>query len=56
MLDRSQMGLIFDLDETLLVAHSGNTVEGRMESCRRARSVLGYGSHNVSPGSACELF
>eukprot|EP00200_Dunaliella_tertiolecta_P007936 CAMPEP_0202376530 /NCGR_PEP_ID=MMETSP1127-20130417/7007_1 /ASSEMBLY_ACC=CAM_ASM_000462 /TAXON_ID=3047 /ORGANISM="Dunaliella tertiolecta, Strain CCMP1320" /LENGTH=841 /DNA_ID=CAMNT_0048974333 /DNA_START=163 /DNA_END=2685 /DNA_ORIENTATION=- len=40
MLDRSQMGLIFDLDETLLVAHSANTVEGRMESCRKARSQM----------------
>jgi len=37
MLDRSQMGLIFDLDETLLVAHSSNTAESRMESCRKAR-------------------
>lgn len=37
MLERSQMGLIFDLDETLLVAHSANTIEGRQESCRKAR-------------------
>lgn len=37
MLERSQMGLIFDLDETLLVAHSLNSVESRMDSCRRAR-------------------
>lgn len=40
MLDRSQMGLIFDLDETLLVAHSVSTAEGRVESCLRARCCL----------------
>lgn len=39
MLDKGQLGLIFDLDETLLVAHTLSSIESRIESCRKAKWV-----------------
>lgn len=39
LLEKSQVAVILDLDETLLVANSASTFENRMDSCRRARCV-----------------
>lgn len=32
-----QLALIFDLDETLIVAHTSSTVEARRDDCLRAQ-------------------
>ena len=33
------MALVFDLDETLLVANTNSSLENRIEDCKRQRSV-----------------
>lgn len=43
MLDKAQLGLVFDLDETLVVAHTAGTVDSRIDSCRKARCVGAHG-------------
>ena len=35
------MALVFDLDETLLVANTNSSLENRIEDCKRQRSVTG---------------
>lgn len=42
MLDSSRLALIFDLDETLLVANSSSNLDTRIDNCRRQRSEI-YG-------------
>ena len=37
MIEASKLALVFDLDETLLVANSSSTLDTRMEACRKAR-------------------
>lgn len=37
MIESGRLALVFDLDETLLVANSSSSLENRLEACRKAR-------------------
>jgi len=38
LLDSSRLAIVFDLDETLLIANSSSTLEKKIADCQRLRS------------------
>ena len=40
VLDAGRLALVFDLDETLLVANSASQLDNRVEACRKARRAV----------------
>lgn len=39
MIESGRLALVFDLDETLLVANSASSLDNRLEQCRKLRCV-----------------